>query len=183
LSPQLQGDAEEPYTGLPLDGAEIPGPFNKHSRRAKLSDTESGFRAYSREAILKLELKETRMAVSAEIVTMATLKGLKIKEAPISVNYDTEGSTLHPVKHGLGVMRRIIVMISERRPLLFFGVTGGICGLAGLSVGIMAVRSLHATQVMQTGSVLLSMLLITVGVLIMSTGLILDVLARRLSGK
>jgi glycosyltransferase involved in cell wall biosynthesis len=150
---------------------------------AKLSDTESGFRAYSREAILKLELKETGMAVSAEIVTMATLKGLKIKETPISVKYDTEGSTLHPVKHGLEVMRRVMVMISERRPLLFFGVTGGICILAGLWVGIMVVQSLHATQVMQTGSALLSMLLITVGVLIISTGLILDVLTRRLNRK
>ncbi|GAJ03436.1 unnamed protein product, partial [marine sediment metagenome] len=66
--------------------------------RKKLSDTESGFRAYSRKAITTLGLKEKGMAVSSEIVSEATAKGLKVTEVPISVIYTKDGSTLNPVR-------------------------------------------------------------------------------------
>ncbi|HJX13616.1 MAG TPA: glycosyltransferase family 2 protein [Dehalococcoidales bacterium] len=151
--------------------------------KGKLSDTESGFRAYSRKAIKTLELKETGMSISAEIVSEAAHKGLKIREIPITVEYTRDGSTLNPVAHGLGVMRRIMVMISERRPLLFFGIIGGILILLGVYFGILVIYALRAIQIMQVGSALMSMLLITVGTLIISTGLILDVLAHRLGRK
>jgi len=151
--------------------------------RKKLSDTESGFRAYSRKAINTLELKEEGMAISSEIVTEAIAKGLTITEIPISVTYTRDGSTLNPLVHGFGVLNRIMVMISERRPLLVFGVIGGVCIISGIFVGVLVVQTLQAQQILQVGSALISMLLITVGVLSVSTGLILNVLVRRLSGR
>ena len=69
-----------------------------------------------------LEPKEKGMAVSAEIISEATKKGLGITEVPVSIIYTGDGSTLNPLIHGLGVFHRILVMISERKPLLFFGV-------------------------------------------------------------
>ena len=151
--------------------------------RKKLSDTESGFRAYSRKAINTLELKEEGMAISSEIVTEAIAKGLTITEIPISVTYTRDGSTLNPLVHGFGVLNRIMVMISERRPLLVFGTIGGICIISGIFVGVLVVQTLQAQQILQVGSALISMLLITIGVLSVSTGLILNVLVRRLSGR
>ena len=149
----------------------------------KLSDTESGFRAYSRKALAELELKETGMAISSEIVSEAARKGLKITEVPISVTYTKDSSTMNPVKHGLGVLQRIIVMISERRPLLFFGISGGILIGLGIVAGVTVMRVLFASQILNMGTALVSMLLITVGVLCISTGIILDVLVRRIGGK
>jgi len=151
--------------------------------RKRLSDTESGFRAYSRKAIATLELKEKGMAVSSEIVSEATAKGLKVTEVPISVMYTRDGSTLNPLRHGLGVLNRIMVMISERRPLLFFGLFGSILIVLGLVAGVMVVRVLFAAQVLNMGTALISMLLITIGMLSIFTGVILDVVARRLSDK
>ena len=148
----------------------------------RISDTESGLRAYFRKAIDTLELKEKGMAISAEIVSVAAAKGLKVTEVPISAIYTKDGSTLNPVSHGLGVLRRIIVMISERRPLLFFGSFGAIAILCGIVAGIMVIRTLFATQVLQTGTALLSMLLITIGMLSIFTGVILDILVRRING-
>ena len=150
--------------------------------RKKLSDTESGFRAYSRKAIATLELKEKGMAVSAEIVSVAAKKGLKITEVPISVTYTEDSSTLNPVRHGFGVLQRIMVMISERRPLLFFGLGGGIFIALGIVAGVMVLRTLFAVQVLNAGTALIAMLLITVGILSIFTGIILDVLVRRISG-
>lgn len=146
----------------------------------KLSDTESGFRAYSRKAMAELELKEKGMAISAETVSAATVKGLSVTEVPISVTYTKDGSTMNPVKHGVGVLNRIMVMISERKPLLFFGLMGGILFALGIVFGIIVVQTLYAEQILQVGSALISMLLITVGTLSIFTGVILDVIVRRL---
>lgn len=146
----------------------------------KLSDTESGFRAYSRKAMAELELKEKGMAISAETVSAATAKGLSVTEVPISVTYTKDGSTMNPVRHGMGVLNRIMVMISERRPLLFFGFMGGILVALGIVFGIIVVQTLYAEQILQVGSALISMLLITVGTLSIFTGVILDVIVRRL---
>ena len=149
----------------------------------KLSDTESGFRAYSSKALDVLEPKEKGMAVSAEIISEATKKGLKITEVPVSIIYTGDGSTLNPLIHGLGVFHRILVMISERRPLLFFGAFGCISLILGVVAGIMVVQTLQTNQYLSMGTALLSMLFITVGMLSIFTGVILDVLVNRLRGK
>ncbi|MFH0769209.1 MAG: glycosyltransferase family 2 protein [Chloroflexota bacterium] len=148
----------------------------------KLSDTESGFRAYSRKAINTLELKEKGMAISAETVSAASAKGLKVTEVPISAIYTKDGSTLNPIKHGLGVLNRVMVMISERKPLLFFGLFGSIFIALGVVFGVMVANTVFEMQVLQTGTALVSMLLITIGMLSIFTGVILDVLVRRIGG-
>jgi glycosyltransferase involved in cell wall biosynthesis len=150
--------------------------------RSKLSDTESGFRAFSKKAIAVLEPKEKGMAISAETISEATAKGLEVTEVPISAIYTKDGSTLNPVKHGFGVLHRIMVMISERRPLLFFGLFGSILMVLGIVTGIMVVQTLYDRQVLQAGSALISMMLITIGMLSIFTGVILDVLVRRIGG-
>ncbi len=146
-----------------------------------LYDTESGFRAYSRKAIDMLELKEKGMAISAEIVAAAADKGLSITEVPISITYAEDSSTMHPVKHGLSVMNRILVMISERRPLLVFGTVGVISLVFGVAAGFMVVFSFYSYGgELATGTALISMLLVTIGILCISTGIILSVLVKRL---
>ena len=162
-------------------GQRILAKFTRILSREKLTDTESGFRAYSRKAINTLELKEKGMAISSEIVSAAAKSKLSIKEVPISVSYTEDGSTLHPLRHGLGVLNRIMVMISEKRPFLFFGAFGGILILFGIFTGVLVVQTLYANQVLQLGSALISMLLITIGVLLISTGIILSILVKRIS--
>ncbi len=162
-------------------GQKVLSYFTNVLSRGEIADTESGFRAYSRKAIATLELKEKGMAVSSEIVSEASRKSLRIGEVPISVTYTRDGSTLNPIRHGFGVLHRIMVMISERRPLLFFGLFGGIFIVLGIVAGVMVVRVLFAAQVLNIGTALMSMLLITIGVLCISTGVILNVLIKRIT--
>ncbi|MFC1957920.1 hypothetical protein ACFLX0_03810, partial [Chloroflexota bacterium] len=100
-----------------------------------------------------------------------------------SVVYTEDGSTLNPVVHGFGVLHRIIVMISERRPLLFFGLFGSIFIVLGAVTGFGVIQSYYDSYVLATGSALATILLITIGMLSIFTGVILDVLVRRLSDK
>jgi len=119
------------------------------------------------------------MAVSAETIADAAEKGLKITEVPISIIYTKDGSTLNPIRHGLGVLARILAMISERRPLFFFGLGGSILAALGLIAGVMTLRVLSVGGSMPTGTALLSVLLLIIGVFSIFTGIILHTLAGR----
>jgi len=89
-----------------------------------ITDAQSGFRAYTREALESLNLTEEGMGVSTEILLKAQNKGLKIAEAPIKVSYRQDSSTRNPVVHGLFVVLSTVKHLSMRHPLLFYGVPG-----------------------------------------------------------
>jgi hypothetical protein len=80
-------------------------------------------------------------------------------------------------------LRRLLAMISEERPLFFFGLFGSILVIAGVVMGILVARAMYVDQVLQTGTALVSVLLITVGVLTLFTGIILSVLIRRFNDR
>jgi glycosyltransferase involved in cell wall biosynthesis len=79
----------------------------------KLTDTQSGFRAFSRKAIERMALKETGFAVESEMQFMAGRYGLKVTEVPIETNYD-EKVKRSPVVHGFGVLFRVLGMMGEK---------------------------------------------------------------------
>jgi|Deesub1362B_J571_1020462.scaffolds.fasta_scaffold05564_3 glycosyltransferase involved in cell wall biosynthesis len=177
------GSRRLPKTGIPAYrkvGQRILSYLTRVLSGSKIADTESGYRAFSRRAIDLLEPRERGMAVSAETVSQASQKGLRITEVPVSIIYTKNGSTLNPIEHGLGLLNRILVMISERRPLLFFGVAGAISIVLGVTAGVMVLRILFASHVLHTGTALVSIMLITVGVLCIFTGIILNVLVKRI---
>ncbi len=122
-SRKVQSASIPPYRRA---GQKVIAYFSRILSQQEISDTESGFRARSRGAIAEIQLKERGFAVESEMISVAVKKGLKVTEVSISAIYTKDGSTLNPVTHGLGVLNRLMVMISERRPLLFFGLCGGI---------------------------------------------------------
>jgi hypothetical protein len=119
------------------------------------------------------------MSVSAETIANAVEKGLKITERPISIRYTRDSSTLNPVVHGFEVLSRIVAMISERRPLFFFGLGGAILSLLGFLAGIRVLNIAYGGGGMATGTALVSILLLIIGVFSVFTGIILHVLAKR----
>jgi len=147
--------------------------------QANISDSESGFRALSPKAINNLKLKAAGFAIESEMITLAADKNLKLTEVPISNIYTKDGSTLHPIKHGIDVLSRIIVMISQRRPLFFFGLAGGILLVVGLIIGIRVINIAATTGELAIGSVVLTALFIIAGILTIFTGIILNALSRR----
>jgi len=153
--------------------------FSRVLSKERLSDSESGFRVFSKKAMAMLELRESGMAISAETIASAAEKGLKIAERPISIRYTGDGSTLNPVTHGFGVLGRIMVMISERRPLLFFGLGGAILMVLGLLAGIEVLDIASRGGELATGLALVSVLLLIIGIFSVFTGIILNVLIKR----
>ena len=129
--------------------------------------------------IRELELKANGFAVESEMITLAADKNLKITEVPISNIYTKDGSTHHPIRHGIDVLSRIIVMISERRPLFIFGIAGGVLLVVGLVFGVRVIDIASTTGDLAIGSAVLTALFIITGILSIFTGVILNALARR----
>jgi len=147
--------------------------------KANVADSESGFRALSPKAIHDLELKATGFAIESEMITRAADKNLKITEVPISNIYTKDGSTLNPIRHGIDVLSRIIAMISQRRPLFFFGLAGGILLAIGLIIGFRVINIAATTGNLAVGSTILTTMFIIAGMLSIFTGIILHTLSRR----
>lgn len=155
--------------------------FSRILSGEKVADSECGFRAFSSRAIAKLELKQSGMAVSAETIAAATKKGLNITQIPITAIYTEDGSTLRPLAHGLGNLVQIMAMISERRPLLFFGMSGIVLFVSGFFAGISVVNTLSVTGQIETGTAVVSVLLLITGILSVLTGIILNTSSKRKS--
>ena len=74
----------------------------------KITDSQSGFRAFSSSAKNCFRFKDTGFGIESEMLVDAAESGLKIVEVPITVRYDVDGSTKDPITHGVGVLFNII---------------------------------------------------------------------------
>ena len=76
--------------------------------KVKVTDSQSCFRAHNRRVIDAVNITENGFGFSVQVLIQAREKGLVIKEAPISCVYHSQGSSLNPVVHGLGVAWSVI---------------------------------------------------------------------------
>ena len=152
---------------------------SRFASKTNIYDSESGFRALSPKAMNELDLQTNGFAVESEMITLAADKNLKITEVPISNIYTTDGSTLNPIRHGIDVLSRIIVIISQRRPLFFFGLASGIFLAAGLIAGFRVLHIVTTTGQVAIGTTVLTTLFLVAGILSIFTGIILNALRSR----
>jgi glycosyltransferase involved in cell wall biosynthesis len=140
-------------------------------------DTESGFRAFSHKAVSELQLTEKGFAIETEMIANAMDRELNVTHVPISNIYTEDGSTLHPVRHGLGVFIRILSMISVRRPLAFFGLGGVVLVTLGLIMGIIVIQTFATNNVLPVGYTIITALLLIIGMFSIFTSIILHVMS------
>lgn len=101
-------------------------------------DTQSGFRAYDREAIESLAADPDigdRMGASTDIIYHAHRQGYDMAEVGITISYAVEhGSTLNPVAHGYDLVRNIFYTLIVVHPFKTLGVVGGVLSTLGIGV-------------------------------------------------
>jgi glycosyltransferase involved in cell wall biosynthesis len=122
-----------------------------------IPDAASGFRAYSKKSLLRLNVI-TRFSYCMETIIQAGNKGLAITSVPVTTNPKTRESRLfkstfqHVLKSSLAIIRSFIMF----KPYTIFMLLGVILGLLGL---IPFVRFLILTWTGASGSHLQSLLL------------------------
>ncbi|MBQ6511809.1 glycosyltransferase family 2 protein [Methanobrevibacter sp.] len=75
-----------------------------------VTDSQSGFRAFSGKTIPYFRFRDTGFGIESEMLADAAENNFRIVEVPITVRYDVENSsTKGPVTHGVGVLIKIII--------------------------------------------------------------------------
>ena len=158
--------------------------FTQAASYNHLTDAQSGFRAYSKNALSKLNLLEEGMAVSTEILLIAKEQNLHVKEVPITVYYNVkEPSTHNPVSHGVGILYHVIQYVSLRHPIAFYGIPGTtfiIIAILFLNYAMMVYGSSRHSSVEY---IVTSVGFGVVGVVLLATGAILYSITALLKGR
>jgi glycosyltransferase involved in cell wall biosynthesis len=149
-----------------------------------ITDSQSGFRGYNKNALTKINLFEDGMSVSTEILLRASEKKLSVTEVPITVNYDIGNTSTHnPITHGIAVLYSVFQFISLRHPLASYGLPGII--LLGISAFYIknALNLFSDTGYVSTNMILISVGVAVVGVILLATAVIVYTLVALLKGK
>lgn len=137
-----------------------------------LSDSQSGFRAFSRRALEAITFKSNGFAVESEMQFLASERQLKIVEVPITIHY-YEKPKRSVMLHGLIVLNGVLHLVGQYRPLLFLGMTGLILILAGVGWAFVVIDIYRETQSIPLGYLFISTALSLGGLFSLFTGIIL----------
>jgi glycosyltransferase involved in cell wall biosynthesis len=120
VAPIIEGEAEmvngsRYITGLKKStpayrriGQAILDRFTNINSGLKITDSQSGFRAFAASTFKHFRFNAQGMAIESEMLADAGNAGIRIKEVEIGVRYDVDGSTKKPVSHGLEVLLAIL---------------------------------------------------------------------------
>lgn len=139
----------------------------------KLTDSQSGFRAYSKKVLNEIVPSDYGMGVSTEILIKANKKGFKIKEVSIEVLYEGDTSTHHPFSHGISVLMSTMKFISIEHPLKFYGIPGVIFLSIGLFFIIWTVQAFASSHQVITNVSLIGIGAIILGTMLTMTAIML----------
>ena len=146
--------------------------------RTGVADTTSGFRAFSREAALRLNLV-SEFTYTLETIIQAGQRRMAVTSVPVRTNPKTRPSRLFRgipqyLRRSIGTIVRIFLMY---RPLTVFLWLGGVLSTAGLAVGM---RFLYyfftGGGAGHVQSVVLAAALVMIGVQIGVMGLLADLI-------
>ena len=126
-------DSEKEVPQYRKVGIKVITKITNASIKEKLTDSQSGFRAYSKKVVDELNPSELGMGISTEILIKASSKNFKILEVPIKILYSGDTSTHNPISHGSSVILSTIKYTSIEHPLKFYGIPSVIFFIIGLS--------------------------------------------------
>ena len=191
LKPVLDGEADVSIGSRFMEGNELKIPFYRkvgikvldiatnQGSGMNFTDTQSGFRAYSKNAINKIKINNSGMSAGSEILLQIKEHGLRVKEVPISCRYDIEDTSTHnPIVHGVTVLSNILTEIEYNHPLVYFVVPGVMLLGFGCATGVFVLSSYNLNGQLPLGPTLLMMMLSIIGTFAVFSGLMLHSMTR-----
>ena len=139
----------------------------------KLTDAQSGFRAYSKDVLRKIIPTDTGMGVSTELLIKSSNLGFRISEVPITVSYEGKTSTHNPVSHGVDVLLSTIKYTALERPLKFYGIPAMVFLVIGFSFTFLSIQFYADVGRLSTNLTLISAGTVLIGVILAVTAILL----------
>lgn len=190
VRPILEGKSDIVIGERPIDETEHFSPLKKKlqhlgswvvrkASKSDIPDAPSGFRAYSREAAMRLNVTN-EYTYTLETIVQAGREKISMMSVPIRTNAELRPSRLFSSMFGYvkKSMLTIIRAFMMYKPLKFFSILGGILFLIGFGIGlrflwfvILGDGSGH------TQSLILASMMIIIGVMTGIMGLQADIIA------
>ena len=147
-----------------------------HITNLKVSDCQTGFRAFTKELAMNLKIISNHTYTQEQIIRAVKNK-YRIKEIPTHFAKRNGKSRLlnNPFEYALKAWINILRIYRDYEPLKFFGYIGFMFAAAGSAIGLWLVyRFITLGYVGHVPSIILSMLLIIVGIQIGLFGFFAD---------
>ena len=146
-----------------------------------ITDIFSGFRIFSKRFIKTFPQNSTEFEIEAELTIHALEQKNRIGEFECIYKARPSGSLskLNTYKDGLKILKLILVLIKDEKPLLFFSIFSFLFFSLSLLIGIPIIHEFYLTGLVnRLPSAVLSGLLMIVSILFFFGGLILDVIKK-----
>jgi glycosyltransferase involved in cell wall biosynthesis len=147
----------------------------------KYYDVTCGFRAYNRKALDYLYITEN-FTYTQEVFLNLGVKGICIKEIPISVTYYADRKSRiakNLFLYGRRILSVIIKCVIIYRPMKLFGPLSVVCFTVGVPILVVDSVGYLITNVVPYKSIgIASLILVIMGTIFLTTGLLLKIISR-----
>ena len=148
----------------------------------QLKDIMTGYRVFNKTFVKNMPVMSPKFEIETEMTLYALDKKYIIKEIPIIYRDRPEGSVskLNTVSDGMKVIKTIINMFKDYKPLQFFGIIAIILFLVGILVGIPVIAEFIRTNyITKVPSAILATGLVMISVIIGQCGIILHTIVKQ----
>ena len=166
-------DSEKEIPNYRKVGIKVITKITNTSIKKQLTDSQSGFRAYSKKVLGQLSPSESGMGVSTEILIKASSKNFRISEVPIKILYEGKTSTHNPIAHGSSVIISTIKYTSIERPLTFYGIPSVVFLFIGIIFSYMAIQYYVEIGRLSTNLTIVGVSAVLIGLVLLITATLL----------
>jgi len=148
---------------------------------SRVTDVLSGYRALTRDLVRSVYLRSQGFDIEAELTLQTLVRGHTIRETPIRYGARPEGSAskLNTWSDGLRILRLMLLIFRDYKPLVFFVGLSALSFILGLSFGWRPIEDYLQTRfVSHVPLALLATALEILAGLFLGIGLILDAITR-----
>ena len=154
-------------------GVKVITKVTNSSLSEKVTDAQSGFRAYNNKVLQSLTPSDSGMGISTEILIKSSKLGFKIAEVPTEIQYEGDTSTQNPVSHGTEVLMSTLKYISIERPLRFYGIPSFIFFVIGLTFTFSSIQYYAEIGRLNPNITLVAVGTLLIGVILIVTAILL----------
>lgn len=131
---RIAGRTPGAFKSLNLLGNRMINWFFRRAFKSNIRDICTGYRAFTRESIQALDLKQQGFVIEAEMTAECLMKGQKLIEVPITYLPRPEKveTKLHPFRDGYRISMAIYKYSRFYNPIFFFGVWSLLSFIAAL---------------------------------------------------
>lgn len=150
--------------------------------KSNVKDIMTGYRAFSRLFVKSFPVLSKGFEIETEMTIHALDKNFLLEEVPVSYRDRPEGSEskLNTLSDGIKVIKTIITLFRDYKPLLFFSVASAVCIILAIILFVPVLFEYFSTgMVLRFPTLIVSGVLGTVGILLWICGLILHVTVKK----